>query len=310
MRRSRQARSASCITSHATAGRRLDRLAAGDGLRARRARQAGPASSTPMPRPITTRSSPAWTRIEIARDVRADDADARDRDGVRATWRAPASRGSRAASSINIDHHAGQPHVRRSQLVRRVGRGVRRDGVRPHPRARRAADARDRHAHLPGDPHRHRLVPSLEHHAADVRHLPPGGRGGRESGGDGAAGVRQQQLRQAEADWRAARPDGAARRRPAGGALPGRRMLDASRLHAQRHRRADQPAADRARDSGGRVLQGRRRTATCGSACGRSTTSTCAASRTHSAAAATRTRPASRSADRSRGVRDGRSCRS
>ena len=52
-------------------------------------------------------------------------------------------------------------------------------------------------------------------------------------------------------------------------------MLDGLRLHAQRHRRAHQPAADRARDPGGRVLQGRRPTATCASACARSTTSTC-----------------------------------
>ena len=71
-------------------------------------------------------------------------------------------------------------------------------------------------------------------------------------------------------------------------------MLAAVRLHAQRHRRADQPAAHRARDPGGGVLQDRRRTATCGSACGRSTTSTCAGRERASAAAATRTPPASR----------------
>ena len=38
--------------------------------------------------------------------------------------------------------------------------------------ARRAADDRNRHARLRGDPHRHRFVPFLEHLAADVRHLP------------------------------------------------------------------------------------------------------------------------------------------
>ena len=101
-------------------------------------------------------------------------------------------------------------------------------------------------------------------------------RSGRESGGHGAARVRQQQLRQAEADRRAARRDGARRRRAAGGPVHGRRDAGGVRLHAQRHRRDDQPAAHRARDSGGRVLQGRRPTARCGSACGRSTTSTCA----------------------------------
>ena len=53
--------------------------------------------------------------------------------------------------------------------------------------------------------------------------------------------------------------DGAARRRPARGAVPGRRHLNATGTHLQRHRRADQPAADRARDPGGGVLQARRR---------------------------------------------------
>ena len=49
---------------------------------------------------------------------------------------------------------------------------------------------------------------------------------------DGAARVRQQQLRQAEADRRAARLDGAARRGPAGRAVHGRRDAGRMRLHA------------------------------------------------------------------------------
>ena len=57
-------------------------------------------------------------------------------------------------------------------------------------------------------------------------------------GGDGAARLRQQQLRQAEADRRAARRDGADRRRPARGAVHGRRDAGGVRLHPQRHRRA------------------------------------------------------------------------
>ena len=42
---------------------------------------------------------------------------------------------------INIDHHVGNTDVRRGQLVRRDRRRMRRDGVRPDPGARRAADA-------------------------------------------------------------------------------------------------------------------------------------------------------------------------
>ena len=113
---------------------------------------------------------------------------------------------------INIDHHAGNRMYGARQLARRVGRRLRRDGVRPDSRAGCAAEPRDRHAHLPRDPDRHGIVPSLEHHAAHVRHLPADRRGGREPGDDGAARVRQQQLRQVEADWRAARFDGAPRR--------------------------------------------------------------------------------------------------
>ena len=73
---------------------------------------------------------------------------------------------------INIDHHPGNTAYGQLNwfdstaaacgemvfdLVRALGR---------------AAVARDRDAYLPRDPHRHRLVPLLEHFAADVRHLP------------------------------------------------------------------------------------------------------------------------------------------
>ncbi len=118
-------------------------------------------------------------------------------------------RGSRRSVPDQHRSPRRQPAVRRAELARRVGGGVRRDGVRSDPRPRRAAEPRDRDPHLPRDPHRHRVVPPLEHHAAHLRHLPAGRRGGREPGGDGAARVRQQQLRQAEADRRAPRCDGA-----------------------------------------------------------------------------------------------------
>ena len=78
---------------------------------------------------------------------------------------------------------------------------------------------------------------------------------GVEPGDHGAARLRQQQLRQAEADRRAARRDGARRRRPTGRPSHGRCDAGGVRLHEQRHRGDDQPAADRARNSGGCLLQ-------------------------------------------------------
>ena len=63
----------------------------------------------------------------------------------------------------------------------------------------RAADENHRHAHLPGDPHRHRIVPLLEHLAENVRHL-PGVPGSRSRPGAGRAQrLRQQQHGPAEA---------------------------------------------------------------------------------------------------------------
>ena len=52
------------------------------------------------------------------------------------------------------------------------GRRLRRDGLRAHRRAWRTVVHRNRHAHLSGDPDRHRIVPLLEHFAAHLRHLP------------------------------------------------------------------------------------------------------------------------------------------
>ena len=93
----------------------------------------------------------------------------------------------------------------------------------------------------------------------------------------------------------APRLDGAGRRRASRGPLHGRPDARGVRVHAQRHRGADQPAADRARDPGGRLLQGDARTTRSASACDRSTTWMCGKSRMHLAAAVTRTPPASRS---------------
>ena len=115
---------------------------------------------------------------------------------------------------INIDHHPGQHRLRPDQLVRRDGGRLRRDGLRPGPRARRAADARDRDAHLPRHPDRHRLVSLLEHLAAHLRHLPRDARSRRRSGAGRAERVRQQQHGPAEAVRRGAERD-ADRSRPA-----------------------------------------------------------------------------------------------
>ena len=135
------------------------------------------------------------------------------------------------------------------------GRGLRRDGLRPRARARRAADDRDRDAHLPGDPHRHRIVPLLEHLAADVRHLPRGARGRRRSGAGRAQRLRQQQHGPAEAVRRGAERDADRPDRPHRHRLPRSRDGARRRRHLRRHRRADQPAADGEGDPGGGVLQ-------------------------------------------------------
>ena len=80
------------------------------------------------------------------------------------------------------------------------------------------------------------------------------------------------------------------------------------RLHAQRHRRPDQPAADRARDPGGRVLQGRADGEVRVSMRSKYDVDVRAGRGTASAAAATRTPPASPSPARWRCSRDRGSC--
>ena len=123
------------------------------------------------PAPEHYQDFPGMDRIEIARAVERPDVDAvivmecsdLTRTGVAA---------STASSSINIDHHAGNRMYGalnwHDESAAACGEMVF-DLIQ---RARRAADARDRDAHLPRDPDRHRVVPSLEHHAADLRHLP------------------------------------------------------------------------------------------------------------------------------------------
>ena len=114
----------------------------------------------------------------------------RDHDGVR---RHRAAGRGRARARVRDQHRSppGQRGVRRAELDRPLGRGVRRNGLRPDRRAGRAADGRDRDAHLSDDPDGHRPVPLLAHDAAHLRDLPPV-RGSR----DGSHGALARDLRQ------------------------------------------------------------------------------------------------------------------
>ena len=172
--------------------------------------------------------------------------------------------GRRRARSRLRDQHRSPPRQRRA-TARSTGstrrrRGLRRDGVRPRRRARRAADAGDRDAHLPRHPDRHRVVPLLEHHAAHVRHLPP-------------AASRPASTRRA---WRAASSTATTLGRlklfgAVLSAMRARQTAGASRSCCVDHAMArasggtyddteglDQPSADGEGDPGGRVLQGDR----------------------------------------------------
>ena len=163
------------------ARRRFDRLAARDGLRAARARQGRRSSSTPTRRRAPLMAFPGVPDIEIAdrgrRRVRR-----RDHHGVRRP-RAHRRRRARArrssSTSITIPATPATAQINWFDASAAACGEMVFDLMQ---RARRAADARDRDAHLPRDPDRHRLVSLLEHLAADVRHLPRAARGGRRSG--------------------------------------------------------------------------------------------------------------------------------
>ena len=157
---------------------------------------------------------------------------------------------------------------------------MRRDGVRPDPRARRAADAsRSRRTSTS------RSSPTPDRSTTRTSRRARSTSAGRrvEAGVNPAAMARRVfdsnsfgklKLIGALLDGDGARSTTAAWRC----CTWTTRCSSARGMHQQRHRGADQPAADRARDPGGRVLQARRRTATSASACGRSTTSTSARS--------------------------------
>ena len=112
------------------ARRRLDRLAAGDGVRAARARQGGRRSSTPTPAPAPLMAFPGVPRH---RDRRARRRRVRRRDhhGVRrpgAHRRRRARSRSSSSTSITIPATPATAQINWFDATRR---GLRRDGVRP-----------------------------------------------------------------------------------------------------------------------------------------------------------------------------------
>ena len=124
-------------------------------------------------------------------------------------------------------------------------------------RARRAADAGDRHAHLPRHPHRHRLVPLLVHLAAHVRIC----RQCVEAGVDPPAVARSifdsnslGRLKLIGAVLSTMQLDPSGRL----ATVYVDRCSRALRRHLRGHRRPDQPAAHGEGDPRGRVLQGER----------------------------------------------------
>ena len=118
----------------------------------------------------------------------------RDLHGVR---RRAAARRGRARQGLRHQHRPPprQRHVRGAELHRPLRGRLRRDGVRPDRRARRAAERRDGDARLPRHPHRHRRLPLLAHLAAHLRHLPPLRRGRARPHRGVARHLRQQQPR-------------------------------------------------------------------------------------------------------------------
>ena len=153
-----------------------------------------------------------------------------------------------------------QRDVRRAQLVRPVGRGLRRDGVRPGAASSACRCTLEIATHVyvailtdTGSFHYSNITPRTFDICRQCIEA------GVESAGRGAQHLRQQQPRPAEAVRRGAEPDAARRDRPHRDASASTKQLAARvRRHLRGHRRADQPAADREGNPGGRVLQGER----------------------------------------------------
>ena len=112
----------------------------------------------PVPGPLTRvpRHRADRRRRSRRRDVRRG-----DHHGVQLARSHRRDRASIASFVINIDHHQGNTGYGALNWFDAGGGRVRRDGVRPDRRARRAADAGHRDAHLRRHPDRHRIVPLL-----------------------------------------------------------------------------------------------------------------------------------------------------
>ena len=272
--------------------RRLDRLAAGDGLRPARARQgrrrgergSGARSADAVPGvPDIVIAPRVEGQFDAAIIMECGDL-GRDR--------------RRRPRAVLRDQHRSpsrQHRLRADQLVRRERRGVRRAGLRPRRALPVSADQR---RSRPTSTSRSSPTParsttsSISPRTFDIcREVP---RGGRRPGAGRAERVRQQQhgrlklfgavLSAMQLD--AERTDRDRLRRSRDGAR--------GRRHLRGHRGPHQPAAHGQGDRGGGVLQADRGRASTASACGPRATSTSAPSRRSSAAAGTRTRRAAR----------------
>ena len=164
---------------------------------ARSARRCG--SSTATPRRRRSWRSRASPDIEIAGPTSTGAFDAAIVMECGDLERAPGVGGLDRYFVINIDHHPGNALYGAVNWFDDRAAACGEMVFDVIARARRAAHRRDRHAPLPRDPDRHRLVPLLEHLAADVRHLPAARRGRRRPGRRGAHGLRQQHARAPEA---------------------------------------------------------------------------------------------------------------
>ena len=158
--------SATCIptpTCSARCSRSASRWSAPAGLRRSPVRIRCPTCCASCPGPAATRSG------DGARAVPGDRADGLPEPG-RTEGLLEAGAGPAGRRCFNIDHHPDNRRYGTRQLDRSRRRGHRRDGPRAPPRARAAGDRGHRAQPVHGDPHRHRVVPVLEHDGADVPH--------------------------------------------------------------------------------------------------------------------------------------------
>ncbi len=205
------------------AGRRRDRIAAGDGVRARRARQGRPdrqrrrragAATWTSPACAESRSPPARDRSDRDAVIVMECGDLA-RTGVAGPRRTPSSSTSITTPATRCTAPINWFDDRRAACGEMVFDVIARTRRR-RSRSRSPRTSTWRSSPTPASFHYSNITPrTFDICRQSVE-------AGVEPGRHGAARVRQQQLREAEADRRGARRDGARRRRPARGALHGR----------------------------------------------------------------------------------------